>query len=188
MNQLGNGLYDADHDEAALSVQEAELSMLQRLGASEDELLRVQNNLANTYLQLERHEEGLPLRRDVYSERLRLSGEEHGETLRVANNYAMNLLGLERFEEAKSLLRKTLPVARRVLGENDELILILRWNYAMLYEDPAATHDDLREAVETLEDAGQIARRVLGDAHPLTEWIEDGLEDARDALYARGLP
>ena len=66
--------------------------------------------------------------------------------------------------------------------------LILRWNYAMLYEDPAATHDDLREAVETLEDAGQIAQRVLGDAHPLTEWIEDGLQDAQDALYARGLP
>ena len=42
--------------------------------------------------------------------------------------------------------------------------------------------------METLEDAGQIARRVLGDAHPLTEWIEDGLQDAQDALYARGLP
>ena len=54
--------------------------------------------------------------------------------------------------------------------------------------DTAATRDDLREAVETFEDAGQIARRVLGDAHPLTEWIEDGLQDAQDALYARGLP
>ena len=56
------------------------------------------------------------------------------------------------------------------------------------YFDPAATRDDLREAVETLEDAGQIVRRVLGDAHPLTGWIEDGLEDAQDVLYARGLP
>jgi hypothetical protein len=57
-----------------------------------------------------------------------------------------------------------------------------------LCRDTAATRDDLREAVETFEDAGQIARRVLGDAHPLTEWIEDGLQDAQDALYARGLP
>ena len=57
-----------------------------------------------------------------------------------------------------------------------------------LYFDPAATRDDLRESVETYEDAGQIARRVLGDAHPLTEWIEDGLQDAQDVLYARGLP
>ena len=59
---------------------------------------------------------------------------------------------------------------------------------AICGQDTAATHDDLREAVETLEDAGQIARRVLGDAHPLTEWIEDGLQDAQDALYARGMP
>ena len=58
----------------------------------------------------------------------------------------------------------------------------------LLYFDPAATRDDLRESVETYEDIEQIARRVLGDAHPLTEWIEDGLQDARDVLYARGLP
>ena len=58
----------------------------------------------------------------------------------------------------------------------------------MLYEDPAATHDDLREAVETLEDAGQIARRVLGGAHPTTGGIEGNLRRAQAALYARGLP
>ena len=40
----------------------------------------------------------------------------------------------------------------------------------------------------TYEDIERIARRVLGDAHPLTEWIEDGLQDAQDVLYARGLP
>jgi hypothetical protein len=56
------------------------------------------------------------------------------------------------------------------------------------YFDEGATRDDLREAVETLEDAGQIARRVLGDAHPHTEWIEHQLQDAQDALYACGLP
>ena len=33
-------------------------------------------------------------------------------------------------------------------------------------EDDAATLDDLREAVTTLEDAERIARRVLGGAHP----------------------
>ena len=170
------------------SVREAELAMLRRVGVSEESTFDTQGNLANSYQMLGRLDEALRIRRDVYSGRLRLSGEEHGETLRVANNYAMNLLGLERFEEAKSLLRKTLPVARRVLGENDELILILRWNYAMLYEDPAATHDDLREAVETLEDAGQIAQRVLGDAHPITGGIGGDLRRARAALYARGLP
>ena len=36
-----------------------------------------------------------------------------------------------------------------------------------------ATLDDYREAVTTLEDAERIARRVLGNAHPLTTGIEE---------------
>ena len=39
----------------------------------------------------------------------------------------------------------------------------------------------------TLEDAGRIARRVLGGAHPLTESIEDNLQYARAALRASAL-
>ena len=106
-----------------------------------------------------------------------------------AVNYASSLLNLERFEEAQGILRSTVPVARRALGDNNEATLKIRGLFAdALYFDPAATRDDLRESVETYEDAGQIARRVLGDAHPLTEWIEDGLQDAQDVLYARGLP
>ena len=54
-----------------------------------------------------------------------------------------------------------------------------------LYFDPTATLDDLREAVETLEELVRIARRVLVGAHPLTEGIEDELQDARAALRAR---
>ena len=55
--------------------------------------------------------------------------------------------------------------------------------------DDGATLDDLREAVTTLEDTGQIARRVLGGAHPLTEAIETALlRRARAALRARETP
>ena len=65
----------------------------------------------------------------------------------------------------------------------------MKMNYAQdLYEDPAATLDDLREAVTTLEDIEQIARRVLGGAHPTTEGIEDDLRNARAALRARETP
>ena len=82
-----------------------------------------------------------------------------------------------------------MPVARRVLGNNNETTIRIRWNYAeALYRNPAATLDDLGEAVTTLEDTERTARRVLGGAHPLTVDIEDDLQDARDALYARGLP
>ena len=58
----------------------------------------------------------------------------------------------------------------------------------MLYDDDGATLDDLREAVNTLEELEWTARRVLGDVHPITEGMEDELQDAQDALYARGLP
>ena len=62
----------------------------------------------------------------------------------------------------------------------------MRWIYArVLYEDPAATLDDLRESVTTLEDTERIARRVLGGAHPVTSGIEQGLREARAALRAR---
>ena len=53
------------------------------------------------------------------------------------------------------------------------------------YRDPAATLDDLREAVSTLEDTERTARRVLGGAHPVTRGIELHLRNARLALRAR---
>ena len=107
----------------------------------------------------------------------------------VTNNYAANLEDLKRFEESRSLLRKMMPVARRVLGEGNLITLWFMSTYAeSLYSDPGATLDDLREAVTTLEEIEPTARRVLGSAHPHIEGIEDELQDARAALYARGLP
>ena len=104
----------------------------------------------------------------------------------AANNYAMSLVKLQHLKEARSLLRKTIPVARRVFGESNEVTLNMRWNQAMaLCEDDGATLDDLREAVTTLEDIERISRRVFGGAHPVTESIEDHLQDARPALRAR---
>ena len=62
----------------------------------------------------------------------------------------------------------------------------MRWNYAeALYKDNAATLDDLREAVATLDGIERIARRVLGGAHPTAKGIECDLRKARAALRAR---
>ena len=58
----------------------------------------------------------------------------------------------------------------------------------MSYKDPGATLDDLREAVETLEELAPYARRVLGGAHPLAGALEQHLRDARAALRARETP
>ena len=78
-------------------------------------------------------------------------------------------------------------MARRVLGEGHEFTLKMRSTYAhTIYQSKGATLDDLREAVETLEDARRIARRVFGGAHPTTVEIEQCLGLARRALRARG--
>ena len=68
-------------------------------------------------------------------------------------------------------------------GDCEDATLKLRWNYAQsLSKNPNATLDDVREAVNTLEEAERIARRVLGGAHPRTVAIVCDLGNARAAL------
>ena len=185
MRQLGNGLSAVHHYEDALAVQEAELSMLRRLGASEANILDVHCNLAMTYAKLGRIEEASRMLQGAYSGQLKLNGGENADTLAAANNYATSLIRLKRFEEAKALLRKSVPVARRILGERVEITINIRSLYAQaLCRDANSTLDDLREALETFEDTERTARRVFGDTHPLTEGIEGDLGRLRAALAA----
>ena len=58
----------------------------------------------------------------------------------------------------------------------------------VLFQDPAATLDDLREAVATLAETERIARRVFGGTHPLTVAVGRNLREARAALAARETP
>ena len=183
---LGSGLSEAKLYEDALSVQEATLSTMRRLGASEHDILVAQDNLAFTCRKSARHERALQMQRDAYAGWLRLYGEEDEHTFIAAGNYANSLLDLERFEEAKALLRRTIPVARRVLGDSHRSTLVNRCSYAeSLFNDDDATLDDLREAVTTLEDTVRLARRVLGGEHPTTVGIEGELQAPRAALHAR---
>ena len=77
-------------------------------------------------------------------------------------------------------------MARCVLGEGDRITLSVRSLYARaIYVDPAATLDDLREAVTTLEDTDRTARQVLGGTHPTTVKVGRSLREARAALRAR---
>ena len=151
-------------------------------------LLEIKTNIANSYAELGRMEQSMQLCRDVYAGHLKLNGEEHPSTLSEANNYADCLLHLSRFEEAKALMRKTIPMAQRILGLGDQITrtLKIRGLFAeALSKDPAATLDDLHEAVTTLEDVQRIARRVLGAAHPMTVGLEQALRISRAALRFR---
>ena len=110
-------------------------------------------------------------------------------TLLAVSNYASTLCNLRHFEEVKSLLCRSIPVGRRVFGEGGETTLRMRSNYAVaLVNADGATHEDLREAVTTLEETERIARRVLGGAHPLVVRIEFVLRQSRAALRARETP
>jgi hypothetical protein len=187
MRMLGNGLSIANCQEDALSVKEAELSMMLRTGVSKEVMLAIQTNLSTTYRRAGRNEEALRMRRDVYSEYLNIFGTQNRDTVGAASNLAVSLFDLRRFEEAKSLLRKTLPVAQRVLGEDNDITLKMRTTYAQnLFKADGATLDNVREAVATLEETTRIARRVFGGTHPFTLDIEDELRDARAAHEAKG--
>ena len=86
-------------------------------------------------------------------------------------------------------MRKTMPVAQRVLGKLHEITIKMLWAYVeTLYEDDNATLDDLRKAVNTLEDAARDARRVYGSAHPFAEGCEFHLQKSRAVLAARETP
>ena len=66
MTTLGNGLHYAGHKEDALTVHEAELSMLRRLGAPEEHIIVTQSNIANTYRSLGRLEDCLRMRQESF--------------------------------------------------------------------------------------------------------------------------
>ena len=58
----------------------------------------------------------------------------------------------------------------------------------VLHKGDGATLDDLREAVNTLEEIERTTRRVLGAAHPHAKRFEQSLLNARAALRARENP
>ena len=79
-----------------------------------------------------------------------------------------------------------MPVARRAYGESHQVTFGMKVFYAMaLYQDAAATLDDLREAVAIYEELEPIARRVFGGQHAFLSAIEQELPLARAALHAR---
>ena len=51
-----------------------------------------------------------------------------------------------------------------------------------LYVADGATLDDLREAVNTLEDTVRVARRIFGGSYPLVTSMQKFSQEARAAL------
>ena len=184
MNQLGNGLHDADRHEDALSVREAELATKRRVGVTEESILVSQGNLAVTYAELGRSDEALSTYREAYAGCKSVFGNCDERTLAAANNLVFQLQKQSKFAEAVSILRKPLSDARRAFGDDHEQTLALGSLLADSLAGPGTspTVDDLREAIAIREDVCKRSRRLLGGSHPHTEKRQRALDSARSHL------
>ena len=153
-----------------------------RLGAQEEMIVNTKANIALSYSSLDRDEEALILRREVYAKSKALEQEEK-LIFTNALNFAVSLRKTKRFTEMKSFLRKQLPRARRALGAEDGIYFDLRRNYAacLCFAD-GASRDDVVESIAILEELAPTTRRVLGLVHPFTEDIQYLLEEAQRKL------
>ncbi len=189
MSILGCGLGEARHHEEALSVREADLATMRRLGADEDDLLATQINIANSYTKMGRLEEAISISREVYAGFKSLVGPCDRRTLMAANNLVFQLQKQSKFAEAVSILRKPLSDARRAFGDDHEQTLALGSLLADSLAGPGTspTVDDLREAIAIREDICKRSRRLLGRSHPNTQIRQRALDSARSYL-ARHFP
>ena len=151
-------------------MQEAELSMLQRLGESESTLLGVRTNIASSYQSLGRLKEALAMERDIYTKKVALSGKSSPFTLTAAICLANTLAKMHKYDEVCSFASERIPECQRVLGAEHENTLFLRTIYAR-----ALFEDDPEQAETILVDVSRIARRVLGPSHCRTVAAEHEL-------------
>ena len=184
MGLLGNGLHEAGSFEDALSVKEARISLLRRLGVSEESMLIIRSNLAVTYSQLGRSDEALSNFREVYAGEKSLFGNSHNLTLMAANNLVHELQRQKKHAEAVTILREPLSEARRAFGDDHDMTLMLGSLLAdsLVSAGTSPTVDDLREAIAMREDICKRSRRLLGGSHPTTQIRQRALDHARRIL------
>ena len=73
--------------------------------------------------------------------------------------------------------------AGRFLGPENLTTIILRRSQARaLWLDEEASLDDVRRAVEILEDVSAISNRVLGRDYPTSQKAQEHLDAAREKL------
>ena len=188
MTQLGNGLFDAEKNEEALVVREAELSLLRRAGRAETDpnVLVMQGNIAQCYKHLGQIEKSFAIEQCVYRMQRASLGDDHENTRISAINIARTLAaGLNRHKEAARFLRESIPRLTRNISRDHANALKLQLYFAnCLSTGNDASPCDLHEAVTILEDLNPRTRRVLGPQHPETLAAEFALKYARRRLAA----
>ena len=78
-----------------------------------------------------------------------------------------------------------MPIAKQVFGADSDLHLRFVWTYGdcIISDETNLSHDDLLEAIVTLEEGFRRSRRVLGPQHPITWSLENILTRANQRLH-----
>ena len=123
MTHLGNGLSNAERHEDALSVKEAELAMMRRVGASEEERLIVKGNLAIHVLYARAAREAMQMKRGRIQWKFEAQWRRtwkypHGS--QQLRDLTLHLFSGRR-SRGDRCCAKPIPVARRALGDNHEM-------------------------------------------------------------------
>ena len=117
----------------------------------------------------------VPRRRRDQDELTLLAATSLSLALLDAQDYA----GCTQFIQENSLLDK----AGRFLGPENVTTMVLRRSQARaLCLDEEASLDDVRRAVEILEDVSAISNRVLGPDYPTSQKAKEHLDAAREKL------
>ena len=144
------------------------------LGDTHPEALGSRNNLADSYQDVRRVEEVIPLLERALTDAERVLGDTHPDTLTARNDLATAYQDAGRLEEAISLLERTLTDAERVLGDTHPDTLGSRNDLATAYQDAGR----LEQATVLYEHTLTDAERVLGDTHPNTLTARNNLATA----------
>ena len=150
-------------------------------------IMTADENLALVYKDAGRHEEAIPIMRQVRAAKLRrLRGSEDEHSVTSLLNLSASLAQADRHTEAITLLSKERPAACRALGEDHHLCLSLARILGSAHLMRGADLGDFLAAGAILRDVILRLRKVLGPDHPHTQSSEHSFVEALAALEETG--
>ncbi|HEX6354938.1 tetratricopeptide repeat protein [Actinophytocola sp.] len=177
-NGLGHACQSVDEARAAALHERNLLDRTRVLGADHPDTLRSANNLANTYVLLDRVEEGVELHQRTLSARERVLGPRDPYTLWSVHNlgYAYWMSG--DLSRAAEWLSRATSDREEVLGPDSYDTISSRSDLARVYQQAG----DLDQSIVVYRRALADSERVLGPDHPDTLTLRRDLGCAHVAV------
>jgi hypothetical protein len=150
-------------------------------------IMTADENLALAYKGSGRHEEAIPIMRQVRAAKLRqLRGSENEGSVTSLLNLAVCLLIAKRYAEVIQLLGDGRPAACQALGEDHVQCLSLAHILGTAHLLRGADIGDFLAAGAIFRDVVPRNRKVLGPDHPRTRTTERTFVQALEALEKAG--